>query len=75
MLGDTSTGDAGLRKYVPVSLTQVAGVLDVSNPCHRTKGTHDCDNKHPDNMDETDSGSIVIPSGAEVSWLIVRSIL
>jgi hypothetical protein len=68
MLSDTSTGDDGLRKYVPVSLMLVAGALNVPNPCHRTKGIHGHDDKCPDNLDENEMGpgSTVIPSGGEV---------
>lgn len=68
MIDDGVTGDDGLRKHVPVSLTLVAGALDVANPCDHTKVIHDHD-KCPDNMDETGSGSFVIPSGTEVRWL------
>lgn len=75
VLGDTSTGDDGLRKYVPVSLTLVAGALNVPNPCHRTKGTYDHDDNYPDSVDERDFGRIVMPSGTEVSWVTVRNIL
>ncbi|XP_021941760.1 armadillo repeat-containing protein 5 [Zootermopsis nevadensis] len=74
MLDDGVTGDDGLRKHVPVSLTLVAGALDVANPCHHTKGIHDHD-KCPDNMDETGSGSFVIPSGTEASDDVVFLLL
>jgi len=63
----SSTDHDSLIKYVPLSLKLLAAALDVRNPYNDTERTRDCDDKHPQHLDETSAGSDTVRSTAEVS--------
>ena len=63
----SSTDHDSLIKYVPLSFKLLAAALGVRNPYNNTERTPDCDDKHPEHLDETSAGSVTVHSTTEAS--------
>ena len=64
---NSSTDHDSLIKYAPLSLKLLAAALGVRNPYNNTERTPDCDDKHPEHLDETSAGGVTVHSTTEVS--------
>jgi len=63
----SSTDYDSLIKYVPLSLKLLAAALGVQTPSNNTERTPDCDDKHPEHLDETSAVSVTVRSTTKVS--------